>query len=481
MADNTVLNSGSGGDTIASDDIAGVKYQRVKLTWGPDGTATDADTGASAIPIADGGNSITVDNAGLTELAAAINGSSQMDVNIAASSATLTVAAHAVTNAGTFAVQESGAALTALQLIDDPVSVLGTATYTEAASKGMLVGAVRRDADTTLVDTTNEIAPLQVDANGRLKVEAFSGETLPVSLTSTTITGTVAVTQSGTWDEVGINDSGNSITVDNGGTFVVQENGAALTALQLIDDAIVADDAAFTPATTKVMMAGFEYDDTTPDSVNEGDGGAARMSANRNQYVQIRDNAGNERGLNIDASGNATVNLAAGTNTNEVVGDAAHDAAIAGNPVRIAGRALTSDYTTVAAGDTADLITTLTGKLVTIPYANPANTWSYAAASGGITNTTGVTAKAAGGAGVRLYVTSAQIINGHATVSTDVQIRDGASGTVLWRGFAQAAGGGASVEFNPPLRGTANTLLEVACGTTGSATYFNLQGFSAAE
>ena len=30
-----------------------------------------------------------------------------------------------------------------------------------------------------------------------------------------TITGTVAVTQSGTWDEVGINDSGNSITVDN--------------------------------------------------------------------------------------------------------------------------------------------------------------------------------------------------------------------------------------------------------------------------
>lgn len=31
------------------------------------------------------------------------------------------------------------------------------------------------------------------------------------------ILGTVAVTQSGTWDEVGINDSGNSITVDDGG------------------------------------------------------------------------------------------------------------------------------------------------------------------------------------------------------------------------------------------------------------------------
>jgi hypothetical protein len=86
----------------------------------------------------------------------------------------------------------------------------------------MTIGAVRRDADTTLVGTTNEFGPLQMDANGRLKVEAFSGETLPVSLTSTTVTGTVAVTQSGTWDEVGINDSGNSITVDNGGTFAVQ-------------------------------------------------------------------------------------------------------------------------------------------------------------------------------------------------------------------------------------------------------------------
>ena len=133
---------------------------------------------------------------------------------------------------------DTGGILTAVQLIDDAVQVLGTDTYTEAASKGITLGAVRRDADTTLVNTTNEFGPLQMDANGRLKVEAFSGEALPVTLTSTTITGTVAVTQSGTWDEVGINDSGNSITVDNGGTFATQVDGAALTALQLIDDPV---------------------------------------------------------------------------------------------------------------------------------------------------------------------------------------------------------------------------------------------------
>ncbi len=65
---------------------------------------------------------------------------------------------------------------------------------------------------------------------------------------------------------------------------------------------IVADDAAFTPATSKVMMAGFEFDDAAPDSIDEGDAGAARMSANRNIYTQIRDAAGNERGVNVNAS-----------------------------------------------------------------------------------------------------------------------------------------------------------------------------------
>lgn len=164
---------------------------------------------------------------------------------------------------------------TAVELIDDTVATLGTTTYTEASTKGLIIGAVRRDADTTLVDTTNEVGPLQMNAAGQLKVEVFSGETLPVS-------GTLAVTQSGTWDEVGINDSGNSITVDNGGTFVVQENGAALTALQLIDDTVSTDDTStHTPTTTKALNVAFVADETTPDSVDEGDIGMARMTLNR--------------------------------------------------------------------------------------------------------------------------------------------------------------------------------------------------------
>lgn len=49
MADNTTLPGT--GDVIASDDIGGVKFQRVKTTFGPDGTATDVSA-TTPLPVA---------------------------------------------------------------------------------------------------------------------------------------------------------------------------------------------------------------------------------------------------------------------------------------------------------------------------------------------------------------------------------------------------------------------------------------------
>ncbi len=50
MADNIAVTAGTG-TTIAADDIgAGVLVQRVKTTWGPDGTANDTDV-ASGKPL----------------------------------------------------------------------------------------------------------------------------------------------------------------------------------------------------------------------------------------------------------------------------------------------------------------------------------------------------------------------------------------------------------------------------------------------
>lgn len=51
MADNTVINTGAGGDTIATDDLAGVKHQRVKVEYGADGSATDV-SGTTPLPAA---------------------------------------------------------------------------------------------------------------------------------------------------------------------------------------------------------------------------------------------------------------------------------------------------------------------------------------------------------------------------------------------------------------------------------------------
>jgi hypothetical protein len=60
---------------------------------------------------------------------------------------------------------------------------------------------------------------------------------------------------------------------------------AIQTSVELIDDAIKTDDAAFTPGTTKVQMAGFQADESSTDSVDEGDAGAARMTLDRKQIV----------------------------------------------------------------------------------------------------------------------------------------------------------------------------------------------------
>lgn len=307
MADNVTLSAGSAdGAVIATDDVGGVHYQIAKIIVGAlnagtllTGGAGNVDAGTIRVTIAtdqtqltnalkvDGsavtqpvshaaltelaaainassqmdvnlaasGITLAISHAALTELAAAINASSQMDVNIAASNATLTVASHAVTNAGTFVVQVDGAALTSLQLLDDAVFAEDVAA--QAADKGVAVLAVRRDADTSLVGTDNDYANLQVDARGALKVEAFSGETLPVSLATVP-----------------------SHAVTNAGTFATQVDGAALTALQLIDDVVFAEDAAASSGEKGVSNLGVRVD-TPNTALTNTDGDYGHMTLNK--------------------------------------------------------------------------------------------------------------------------------------------------------------------------------------------------------
>lgn len=195
-----------------ADAIAVTNAGLTALNGAIAGTEVQVDVLSSALPTgaATAANQ-TTGNTSLATIAGAVSGT-EMQVDVLTSALP--------TGAATSAKQDTQIAAeqaiqTAVELLDNTVATLGTTTYTEATSQGLIIGAVRRDADTTLVNTTNEIGPLQMDANGRLKVEAFSGETLPVSLTSTTITGTVATKEgrSGTGTITSVNDTAVSTTL----------------------------------------------------------------------------------------------------------------------------------------------------------------------------------------------------------------------------------------------------------------------------
>jgi hypothetical protein len=182
--------------------------------------------------------------------------------------------------------------------------------------------------------------------------------------------------------------------------------------------------------------------------------------------------------------------LPAGSNalgTVTAVGAAAHGSAISGAPVRQGNRGRTSDITVVSNDQTVDQIATIDGKAVFMPYAIRPSKWFYAPPANGLTSTTAVKAKS-GAAGLRVCTTSLQVMTEHQTISTEVVLYAspgaGAATDTLWRGWAQAAGGGAAppmpVDVCTPNTGDSLKVVEkTATGTNG--VLFNLQGYTTAE
>lgn len=243
--------------------------------------------------------------------------------------------------------------------------------------------------------------------------------------------------------------------------------------------------------------------------------------------------------LSVTALAAAITTPASAAAAMQVQGNVAHDAVDSGNPVSIGGYASSSAPAAVSAngdrvkgwfGTNGQMVVALTsstgGAIVDVgglgdadagggsaavrgfnllyngatwdrargdlagavnqPHALTGSRWTYSSGATGILSntTTAVTVKAAAGASLRNYITGIQISTTAFGATVPIVIRDGAGGTVLWAGNVPTAGWltPVTITFPVPLKGTANTLVEVAtptANTTGTA-WVNLQGYTAA-
>jgi hypothetical protein len=112
---------------------------------------------------------------------------------------------------------------------------------------------------------------------------------------------------------VGATD-GNRADVDASGRLSVNIAASAAT-VTVSDTATKVDDAAFTVATDRVMAIGALADETSPDSVNEGDIGIPRMSLDRKLLVKAEQTFASTGQVHFQDTQTAIANAATGTIT----------------------------------------------------------------------------------------------------------------------------------------------------------------------
>lgn len=476
--------------TAATDDCGAAGHaQVIKLAISTDGSATLVPADANGLLVNLGTNNdvtvtgtVTVDGSGVTQPVSAA--SLPLPTGAATSANQTTLIGH---------VDGIEGLLTTIDADTSTLAAIDYATGADVASLGVVGGGLEATALRVTIAS---------DSTGTLSVDDGGGA-LTVDGT-VAISGTVAVTQSGTWDEVGINDSGNSITVDWNGTpppigagveatalrvtiatdstgvLSIDDNGGAIT----VDGTVTANLAAGTnnigdvdvltlPGTAAeaaalpsvfVVVAGDDGTDTQPLQLSAG--GDLKVTLDSETVAIASIAAGDNNIGNVDVVTLPNVTLAAGTNTNEVVGDVAHDAAAAGNPVLIAGVAQAHDDTAppnrVSAESRATrLATDFDGALFVRPHGP--QVWSYHLDTSSAQ--TDATVHAAPGAGLSLYVGTIVFSSGAAT-AINLFFEEGST-KVLGPYYLEAtAGRGMAVQFNPPKKITANTALTL---TTSAA------------
>lgn len=335
---------------------------------------------------------------------------------------------------------------------------------------------------TNVVSIDDNGATISVDDGaGSLTVDG----TVAVSGGTISVTNVVSVDDNGT--TISIDDGAGSITVDGTvtadagtGPWPVTDNGGSLT----VDGAVAVSGGTISVTNTpNVVVTTFPdnepFDVAQYGGVAVGAGNAIHVQPGSGAVFSVDDNAGS---LTVDGtvavSGGTvsvtnTVTIDEGANALEVVGDVAHDAAAAGNPVLIAGIAQAMDDTSppnqvTAESDATRLATDRDGAI----FAHPHGARIWHTANNYTTQQTDASVKVAP-SGERLFVTDIYLACGG---SMEVRLEDGAT-TLLWGYMAAGRGDGAAVNFTTPLVVSAGGTLTAT--TSGAIeVYLTVNGYT---
>lgn len=459
MADNTLLNAGSGGNTLRTLEDASNVHHPVGVTAfatsvaDPDVVAivqptvglpvrlSDGSGYISALPVTDNGGALTVDGT----VAATQSGTWNVGTVTTVSAVTAITNTVTVTGTGgTFPVTDSGGSLTV-----DNAALSVTGGGAEASALRVTLAS-----DSTGV--------LSVDDNGgSLTVDgtvSVSG-TVTVGTHDVTNAGTFAVqaAQSGTWNVgtvTAVTGITNTVTVTGtGGTFPVTDSGGSLTVDAPVGTPVFVrlSDGAAAITTLPVSLASVSSHAVT-------NAGTFAVQAAQSGTWDV---------------GTVTTVTTCSTVTTLTGGGVAHDGADSGAPVKVGARATNVNLAAVSNNDRSDLVADLTGKLVTQPYSVPEVSVDGTASA---TNTSDTQVIAAQGAGVRIYVTTLILANSSSTNIT-VTIKSAATARLV---VPVPANGGAVVPLPKPLRLAANEALNFAASSGVTTAYCSAVGFAAA-
>ncbi len=481
MADNVTLPGT--GIVAASDDVGGVQYQRVKITHGVDGAATDSTSTTpfpAAVPdqTASGSltstTSVTLTLASQAQVAIQVTGtwvgtlqfeSSVDGTNFFSVPAIVATTGAVVTSAtanGQWLVPcggynkvrvrcsafTSGTIVVSLQGSNAGQIVLTSGTVTEQGAVAH-DGAAAGVAPVLIGGFSSAAAPTNVSTDG----DAVNGWFLANGAQC------VNVTAAGTLVAAGNGTAATSlrVTIASDSTGTVACTSATAANFNVRSDDTLVDNAAFTDGTSRVGLAGFIFDESAGTALTENDAAAARIDSKRAIVFALEDATTRGQRQAVSAAGAAMV-----------AGVAAHGATVAGNPNLVGLEARTAVGTAVTSGQTVRAQSDTFGKQVVLVGA--LHEEQGASASVNFTNTTAADLVAAQGAGVKIVITQITVTNMHATVSTKVTIRDKTTTTIKKVVGAAALGGGASIGNGQGILmiSGANVAIEAVCGTTGA-------------